>query len=106
MAIEDIADKTKPIDALKGLMKQSLLRDEGWKEFYVEEMNSIAKPIENSSIYEMLVLERDAYLAGYIGNYEKACEKIQKLLMIFVGMRVRKVGISKLKLDTNTLLVK
>lgn len=80
MAIEDIADKTKPIDALKGLMKQSLLRDEGWKEFYVEEMNSIEKPIENSSIYEMLVLERDAYLAGYIGNYEKACEKIQKII--------------------------
>ncbi|XJR86508.1 DEAD/DEAH box helicase [Elizabethkingia anophelis] len=80
MAIEDISDKTKPMDALKSLMKQSLQRDEGWKEFYVAEMNSIDKTFENSSIYEILVLERDAYFAGYTGNYEKACEKIQKII--------------------------
>jgi len=40
LAIEDISDKTLPIDALRGLMRQSLQRDEGWKEFYVDEMNN------------------------------------------------------------------
>lgn len=80
MAIEDISNNTKPIDALKGLMLQSLQRDEGWKEFYLEEMNKVIDSQENINIYEMLVLERDAYLAGFIGDYERAASKIQKIV--------------------------
>lgn len=29
----------KPADALQNLLRQSLMRDDGWKEFYVEQMN-------------------------------------------------------------------
>lgn len=80
MAVDELSDKNKPIDALKSLMKQSLQRDEGWKEFYKEEMNKIEPNENNSSIYETLVLERKAAVLNYAGDFEKASSIIQKII--------------------------
>lgn len=80
MSIEELSDKNQPMDALKSLMKQLLKRDEGWKEFYKEEMNKISPVFNNSTIYETLVLERKAAVSNYAGDYQKACESIQKII--------------------------
>ena len=80
LAVADISGKVQPIDALRSLMKQSLDRDDGWKEFYKEEMNKISAKPESSSIYEMLVLERNAAVANYAGDHEKACTLIQEII--------------------------
>lgn len=80
MAVEELSDKNQPMDAMKSLMKQLLQRDEGWKEFYKEEMNKITPADNNSTIYETLVLERKATVANFTGDYEKACELIQKII--------------------------
>lgn len=80
MAVEELSDKNEPMDAMKSLMKQLLQRDEGWKEFYKEEMNKITPNHNNSTIYETFVLERKAAVSNYAGDYEKACESIQKII--------------------------
>lgn len=80
MASEDLSDKSNPKTVMDSLIKQLLQRDEGWKEFYKEEMNSITPIQNNSSIYEILVLERKAAVANHSGDYEKACEFIQKII--------------------------
>lgn len=80
MAVEELSDKNEPMDAMKSLMKQLLQRDEGWKEFYKEEMNKITPTNNNSAIYETLVLERKAAVSNHAGNYEKACDAMQKIV--------------------------
>lgn len=80
MAVEELSDKNQPMDVMKSLMKQLLQRDEGWKEFYKEEMNKIVSEQNNSTIYETLVLERKAAVSNYSGDYEKACDSIQKIV--------------------------
>ncbi len=80
MAVEELSDKNEPMDALKSLMRQLLQRDEGWKEFYKEEMNKISSDDNDSKIYETLVLERKAAVSNYAGDYEKASESIQKII--------------------------
>jgi replicative superfamily II helicase len=80
LASEEISESNEPFKAVKALMRQSLLRDEAWKEFYKEEMDTIV-PVENQSkIYETLVLERKAAVLNYAGNYEKASELIQQII--------------------------
>lgn len=80
MAVDELSDKNQPMDALKSLMKQSLLRDEGWKEYYAEEMNKINQRTRQSTIYDSLVLERKASSYNYAGDYEKASSTIQSII--------------------------
>ena len=80
MAVEELSDKNEPMNAMKSLMKQLLHRDEDWKEFYKEEMNKITPNHNDSKIYETLVLERKAAVSNYAGDFENACEFIQKII--------------------------
>lgn len=80
MAVDELSDKNQPMDALKSLMKQSLQRDEGWKEFYKEEMDKISNTSDTSAIYDILLLERKAAVYNYAGDYEKASSLIQKIV--------------------------
>lgn len=80
MASDEVSEKNQPFEVVKSLMKQSILRDEGWKEFYNEEMNTITPQIGTSKIYEVLTLERKAAVASYAGDYEKACSHIQTIV--------------------------
>ncbi|MCX2837562.1 DEAD/DEAH box helicase family protein [Salinimicrobium sp. MT39] len=84
MAEEDIPNENQPFDVIRSLMKQSLQRDEGWKEFYREEMNKISSDPSTSKIHEIFSLERKASEHNYIGEYEKACEVMQDLIDNYV----------------------
>lgn len=78
---KDELEKEKPLDALIKLINQCLTRDEGWKEFYVENMNKIQsthkKPSDRLTIF---LKEREAELAAQEGQYSKSAEIIQKLI--------------------------
>jgi len=80
MAVDELSDKNQPMDVLKSLMKQSLQRDEGWKEFYKEEMDKISSTTGTSAIYDTLLLERKAAEQNYAGDYEKASSIVQQIV--------------------------
>jgi len=65
---------------LTSLMKQSLNRDEGWKDYYLEEMDSISDTEIRNSIYEILQLEKESEDASVSGDHELAADKIQVLI--------------------------
>lgn len=80
MASDEVSEKNKSFEVVKSLMKQSLQRDEGWKEFYKEEMNKIEPQSSQSKIYEILTIERKAAIASYAEDYEKAANHIQTIV--------------------------
>lgn len=80
MGTEDLSDKNEPKAVVNSLIKQLLQRDEGWKEYYKEEMDTITPTPNNSTIYDTLVLERKAAVANNTGDYERACEFIQEII--------------------------
>jgi hypothetical protein len=69
----------EPYSLLVNLMNQALSRDEGWKEYYSEEMNDIDAEPERKNLYEILQNEYDAESLFMLGEYDKACELSQKL---------------------------
>ncbi len=73
------SDHEEPYRILINLMKQALRRDEGWKEYYSEEMSSISKEGVRKDIYETLQIEHDAERQFMIGEYDRACELMQGL---------------------------
>jgi replicative superfamily II helicase len=80
MASDEVSDDNEPFEVVKSLMKQSLQRDEGWKQFYKEEMNKIQPSNNSSKIYDVLTLERKAAVLNYAGDYEKASDLIQQII--------------------------
>lgn len=80
LAVDELSEKNKPFDALKSLVSQSLQRDEGWKEFYKEEMNKIKISDLRNTLYDTLILEREASILNHSGDCEKASNIIQKII--------------------------
>lgn len=81
MAKEELGTEESPTKVIVSLIKQSLNRDAEWKEYYYEAMNSIEEnSSEDDKIYQTLLLEVEAEKACYNGDYELACEKVQKLI--------------------------
>lgn len=76
---EEISNGAEPIKVLVDLINQSLKRDEGWKAFYNEEMNSIQTEMKFNSIQDVLLVEYKAEEANYLKDYETATELMQKL---------------------------
>lgn len=71
-AIDEIQSSGKEGSvALVEVMNQCLTRDDGWKDYYYSEMDSIDKEIINDEILSILQLEKNAedYYAG--GNIDK-----------------------------------
>ncbi|MHA3786749.1 DEAD/DEAH box helicase [Flavobacterium hauense] len=79
MGAEDIKDNDAS-KVLMSLINQSINRDEGWKEFYKEEMDKTSSNEPATNIYNILQLEKDAEEANYKGDNEKACQKIQSII--------------------------
>ncbi len=77
-AIEDTKN-TDPYKTLVDLINQALSRDEGWKEYYSEEMNQLSDRVQVESIYKALELEYQAEKQFSIGEYDKACKIAQEL---------------------------
>ena len=72
-------DESEPYKALVELMNQILARDEGWKEYYSEGMNTIENDIERNEMYDVLQKEYQAEKYFHVGEYEKACKITQEL---------------------------
>jgi hypothetical protein len=78
-AKEDIDDQSDAYSVMNSLVSKSLLRDEGWKEFYREEMDSIANDEQVNSLYDLLKMEFDAETKFFMGRYDEACIIMQKI---------------------------
>ena len=57
-----------------------LVRDEGWKEYYASEMDTIAEDNAESQVYDRLLKERQAEQFFCEGEYEKAISSMQRLI--------------------------
>ncbi|BCS94599.1 DEAD/DEAH box helicase [Desulfoluna limicola] len=77
------SENEDPYEKLRKLMNQALLRDEGWKEYYSEEMENIEQVDDKSKIYKVLNKEYQAEKNFKIGEFEKACVAAQDLCDLF-----------------------
>lgn len=73
------ATEENPYKVLVDLMNQVLGRDEGWKEYYVEEMNNIGEDAKREGIHDILLKEYQAEKYFSIGEFERACIIAQDL---------------------------
>ena len=78
-AVQDSTSETG-FEILVGAMKQCLARDEGWKAFYSEQMDSIDYKPKDSEILDILEIEAEAERLFMIGDYSKASSKYQAIL--------------------------
>ncbi len=78
-AVEDSIDNNNPYQTLVNLINQVLLRDEGWKEYYSEEMEDLSKGVKTEKIHKALEDEYKAENLFAIGEFDKACQIAQKL---------------------------
>ena len=80
MAQEDIKEDTSPIETVISLIKQSLGRDEGWKEYYSSEMDTISDRDVSLTVFEQLAKERDIEQLCNQGEYPQACDAMQAFI--------------------------
>lgn len=80
MAREDYDETESPIKVVISLIKQMLARDEGWKEYYTSEMDTIEEYSTESPVYDRLLKERQAEQFFCDGDYEKAVSSMQRLI--------------------------
>lgn len=81
MAKEDEGDDIEnPFDIVRSLLNQSIQRDEGWKQYYSDEMDSIDTIKSTSSLYKKIVLERDIEKQFLHNEYPKACDNLQRYI--------------------------
>jgi hypothetical protein len=80
MAKAEIGDGAKPEVALKDLINQCLRRDQDWKAFYVERMDTVAVGPTPPSALGMLEQELKAEVEFQAGRSETAVGILQKLI--------------------------
>ena len=84
MANEDSNQKDSGIKPVISLINQMLSRDEGWKEYYYDEMQSIEEEEKESSIYEQLLEESNIEKMYSVEEYQRAASAMQKFIDKFV----------------------
>lgn len=80
MAKEDYDETESPIKIVNSLIKQMLARDEGWKEYYSSEMDTIEENSSELPVYDRLLKERQAEQLFCEGEYVKAASSMQQLI--------------------------
>ncbi|MDD5580714.1 MAG: DEAD/DEAH box helicase family protein [Methylobacter sp.] len=73
------ANEEDPYKVLIGLMKQALERDDGWKDYYLEEMESIGDDINREGVHDILHKEYQAEKYFAMGDFDRACNIAQEL---------------------------
>jgi len=86
IAKEEIHDDVPPEKILRDLINQCLRRDEGWKEFYIEQMNQISQTRTTPKILDIFSSEMKAEQKYYEGDYEDAARSLQGVVDKFVEM--------------------
>lgn len=82
---EDQEPGDSPIKPVMSLIQQMLKRDEGWKEYYTNEMDSIESTTSNATIYDKLLEESRMEILYCNGEYQKASDEMQKFINNFSG---------------------
>ena len=82
---------------LVDLINQSLGRDEGWKEYYLDEMNSIDASQEVKYNYKIYELEKTASKNYFLGDYVKAADNIQEIIDLHITDELEKGWYLQLK---------
>jgi hypothetical protein len=82
---EKLADDMKveegnKLNVISNLVKQCLNRDQGWREYYRQIMDTVELDSLNKNYLEISKLEREADLQYQNGQYEKAAEIIQRII--------------------------
>ncbi|PHN00942.1 DEAD/DEAH box helicase [Flavilitoribacter nigricans] len=78
-AVQDAGEENDGRKIVVGAMKQCLIRDEGWKSFYIEQMDSIEDGEKDQSILETLELEAKAENYYLQGEFTKAKDEYQSI---------------------------
>jgi len=79
-ARDEIASGTEPKDAYAALIRQCLQRDEGWKAFYVEQMDKVQPTGPNKQLLAIYAAELEAEERFTSGDFTGAVARIQKLI--------------------------
>ncbi len=80
MASEEKKEDESSLQPIISLIKQMLERDEGWKAFYQDEMNSISEDSYRNNIYENLAKEAEIEQLFNSLEYEKASVSLQSYI--------------------------
>lgn len=80
MAQDDVAKDKKSMEPIYSLIKQMLKRDEGWKGYYLNEMDSIEEAVPDTILYERLKGEAEIEKMYSMEEYEKASSKMQEFI--------------------------
>jgi hypothetical protein len=84
MAKDEIKEGTSGIEQIYSLIKQILKRDEGWKEYYNNEMSKINEEYIRNSNYERYVAETKLEKLFSQEEYEEAVNETQKFIDKFI----------------------
>lgn len=84
---KDDLQKDKEAKVISSSIQQSLERDEGWKEYYRDKMNSLEdNNTEENQFYKSLSQERDIEKLYFDGEYQKAIKKLEKYINTFLDV--------------------
>jgi replicative superfamily II helicase len=79
MTEEEINKGENPQKVLSSLIVQSLNRDEGWKEYYTEQMNSLTSTTNGNALIDLYILEYNAEQA-YLKDDRRCLDYIQEII--------------------------
>jgi len=80
MTKEDLRDGSKPVDALKAVMRQCLRRDATWKAFYAEQMEAVKPEVVSETGLEIFSRELKAEQLHQTGDSQRAVDELQSLI--------------------------
>jgi hypothetical protein len=80
MAKEEISEGVAPIMAFDRLVRQCLDRDDHWKDFYTQEMDTLNVKVTSPALLDIFSAEQEAERQYQEGASEKAIEIIQELI--------------------------
>lgn len=83
--ISEESSQTNSVSLLNNVIAQAINRDEGWKNYYIENMSLLESESVDNSLYDLVKLEYDAEVNYNNGIYDKAITKMQELCDCFSG---------------------
>lgn len=87
---QDLEEGNTAEEEFNKLLLQCLKRDQGWKEYYSQEMNLVKSPIPNEDILKIYQLELEAETAYLMNDSEDAIAKTQDLIDRFFKEKAEK----------------
>lgn len=79
-SVKDEMSGVKPGKAFIEVIKQCLNRDEGWKQYYDEQMNLLEPSVEEHPYIDVIEKEYQAESALYLKDFKKAADNYQEIV--------------------------